>query len=110
MPCVPDGYSYGGVDRPEFPWENWAGTVGRQDPSTCWIRRRWPATLPDDLHASLGPNPLCGGGVADAILIAAAAALDAEAMVLALIPVVGIIWSVEVSQRADGLRARAGET
>src|SRR2546429_3529578 len=30
MPCVPDGYSYGGVDRPEFPWENWAGTVGRQ--------------------------------------------------------------------------------
>ena len=79
------------------------------DPSTCWIRRRWPATLPDDLHASLGPNPLCGGGVADAILIAAAAALDAEAMVLALIPVVGIIWSVEVSQRADGFRARAGE-
>jgi hypothetical protein len=79
------------------------------DPSSCWIQRRWPTTVADDLHASVGPNPLCGTGMSQVILITAAAALDAEALHLALIPVVGVVWSAQVALRANELRTRAGE-
>jgi FAD/FMN-containing dehydrogenase len=27
MPCIPDSYTYGGIDLPGVTWQNWAGTV-----------------------------------------------------------------------------------
>ena len=78
-------------------------------PGTAWVRRRWPTTVAEDLHPTLGPNPMCGGGVASAVLIAAAAVLEAEALHLAAIPVVGAIWAAELFLRVHDLRFRAGE-
>jgi hypothetical protein len=79
-----------------------------QGRANCWITRRWPTTVAEDLAPTL-PGPWCGRAVAAAILLGTATALDHEAALVALIPFVGIVWSAELFMRANELRLAVAE-
>jgi hypothetical protein len=76
-------------------------------PSGCWVQRRWLTSTQDDSELNTGAPWVCGSAVAPAILAVTAQAIELEALHLALIPVVGVIWAAELTVRANQLRAAA---
>jgi hypothetical protein len=76
-------------------------------PAGCWVQRRWLTPTQDDSELNTGAPWVCGSAVAPAILAFAAQAIELEALHLALIPVVGVVWAAELTVRANQLRAAA---
>ncbi|MER5627896.1 choice-of-anchor D domain-containing protein [Streptosporangium sp. NPDC002544] len=75
-------------------------SLGQAD---CWITQRWPTADPEDLHPVL-PRPWCGHVASAFILLGAATALEQEAGLVALIPLVGVVWAAQLLMRANELK------
>lgn len=107
MAALPEPPAHLGAD-PAVPARFLQIVSTTQGNAACWVTRRWETTVTLDLNPTL-PGPWCGAEAAPIILLGTAAALDQEAVILAMVPFVGLVWSAELFMRANELRLAIAE-
>jgi hypothetical protein len=76
--------------------------------SVCWVRRRWPTLNTTDLNMTGSPDIFCHKGVANGLLVAAAAGLVAYAGLIQVVPVAGAVKATDITLRiVPELKAKA---
>ena len=78
-----------------------------QDPSKCFVTRRWETTEYWDLNLNFDAQFPCNPGQPELVLGAAAGIIEAAAPGLAVIPVVGVVWAAQALLAGQSLAARA---
>ncbi len=78
-----------------------------QDPDEALITRRWRTIDVEDLNSDQEQSGLCHSGVANLVLLGAAEALKFAAPALALVPIVGLVWSGNALASAHRLELAA---